>query len=208
MSYESPILQAFFSEMGFFSSLDLTIFKKVNQDWGHPLLDLTMPFITDFHKTPYFWIFIVPFILYVHKKHGWKGSFLLLSAVCLVGFLDFFGSQIIKPLFARPRPGVDGGLEVISRAPHFGGYSFLSNHATNMFGLAVYLGRAQKAWLWPLIILATAVAYSRVYVGVHYPSDVLGGALWGSAWAYLASHFYLRWSKKKWPEKGSARDVQ
>lgn len=185
------------------SALDTALFEKINKDWHHPLLDLVMPFITDFHKTPYFVVAILFFWILVHRKLGWRGSALLFSAVLVVGCLDFFGSQVIKPFFARLRPGVDGAIDVVARAPHFGGYSFLSNHATNMFGLAGFLAKIQRPWAVPLFIFAFLAAYSRVYVGVHYPLDVLGGGLWGVAWGLIAAHYFQAWSKKRWPLSAS-----
>src|SRR5690606_29528167 len=91
---------------------------------------------------------------------------------------DGFGSQVIKNNVQRPRPANTEGLQVTVRAP-FGGYSFASNHATNMFSFASFTGAMFPPAAPPLYLLAATIGYSRIYNGVHFPTDVLVGALVG-----------------------------
>jgi undecaprenyl-diphosphatase len=105
-------------------------------------------------------------------------------------------SRIIKPAFQRERPSHS---LVFARvlAPDNGGYSFPSTHAANMFA-AAYILRvfyARRRFLW--YSLAALVAYSRVYVGVHFPGDVLAGAVVGTALAWLVLRLLTRWDKVK-----------
>jgi undecaprenyl-diphosphatase len=75
-----------------------------------------------------------------------------------------------------------------------GGYSFTSSHATNHFGLAMFISQTLKPIInkfrWPLFLWAGSIAYGQVYVGVHYPLDVVVGSLLGCAIGYMVSSFY------------------
>jgi membrane-associated phospholipid phosphatase len=93
---------------------------------------------------------------------------------------------VIKPTIQRVRPcnQVDMQKTVVLRVHCGGGYSFTSSHATNHFALAVFLifaiGRHFRRIAIPLLLWAASIAYGQVYVGVHFPLDILGGALLGT----------------------------
>ena len=98
---------------------------------------------------------------------------------------DQASSDFFKPYFHRIRPCNNPALDGIVRVlvPHSNGFSFPSSHAANHFALALFsaitLGHLHK-WVWPVALLwATVVAYAQVYVGVHYPVDVICGGLLG-----------------------------
>jgi undecaprenyl-diphosphatase len=101
---------------------------------------------------------------------------------------DVFCGQVLKNLVDRKRPPIEHS-EVIVRSPLYGNRSFPSNHAANMFCLAFLITAFAPSWKWYAYGLAILVAYSRSYVGLHYPSDWLVGAIIGTlvAWLVLKS---------------------
>lgn len=84
----------------------------------------------------------------------------------------------MKKNFERARPFQNSELNVIQRSPAHG-FSFVSNHATNIFAFATFVSILVPQFIIPLFLVAVLVSYSRVYNGVHYPSDVLVGAMFG-----------------------------
>jgi len=155
--------------------------------WMHgkhnSLLDQLMPFITnaDNWAIPIFLL-----IVFLGFKAGKKGKISLAILILALAFTDSICAQILKPLFERVRPShvsMDG-LNLL--VPKGGKWSMPSNHAANIFALAVVLSYFYDRIKIPLFILASLIALSRVYVGVHYPSDVIVGGLLGYAIGWLA----------------------
>lgn len=163
---------------------DNQIFLAINHGLSHIGLDLFFTNITDLHKVPVVKWFVFPLIIaliiWLRKK---QGAFIFLGLAVSLAIADFVGGKVIKPFFARPRPSMTD-LDVILRSPHFGGYSFTSNHSSNIFCAMVFLSFFFPKAKWPLLIFAFLVAFSRVYVGVHYPSDILIGGIWGGFLGY------------------------
>lgn len=107
---------------------------------------------------------------------------------------DAVSSRVFKPGFERLRPSHAPALEgqlILHQQYRGGQYGFLSSHAANTFGLAaafiLLLGRARWLWFW-----AAAVTYTRLYLGVHYPTDVLAGAMLGVGCAAALRFLHLR----------------
>lgn len=161
-------------------AFDRSLFHKINLEWTSSWADQVFPAITDLHKVP---AFILPLIagllvliFYRYQKRG--GAVFLFFALALAT-ADLIGGKLIKPFFARPRPNL-AGLEHVLRCEHYNGFSFTSNHAINMFCAAAFLSYFFPRARWLLLFSALMIGYSRVYCGVHYPMDVLGGAVLGS----------------------------
>lgn len=122
-----------------------------------------------------------------------------------VGLADFISSRFFKPYFARLRPCHDPMLSAsLNLANGCGGqFGFLSSHAANSFALVVFLWLVLPRRYWVanvlLLLWAMLVSYSRMYLGAHYPSDVLAGATLGSLLAWLTAEVYRRGEARWWP---------
>jgi len=113
------------------------------------------------------------------------------------GISDVISSRVVKPQFERLRPCRQENMEVVLRARCGSGFSFTSSHASNHFAVAVFfmltIGRMYR-WsriLW--LIWAGMIALGQVYVGVHFPLDVLAGAFLGSLIGLTVYRVYLKW---------------
>lgn len=150
-----------------------------------------------------FYILIVGYIIYTYRI---KGLILLALLGVTVIAADQISASLIKPYFARLRPCHELSLEnLINVVDGCGGkFGFLSSHATNFFALAVYLNltlsKKYKYFKIFLLIWAAFISYSRVYLGVHYPGDIISGALLGTLLAYLFSKIYKIVLKKYYPD--------
>ncbi|MBI5583513.1 MAG: phosphatase PAP2 family protein [Deltaproteobacteria bacterium] len=167
--------------------MDVVLFRWINQGSRNPFFDQVMPFITEFDhfRFPLLGLWL---ILFFWGRRDTKVTLLLLAA--LIGILDYSNSFFFKHLFARPRPcQVLADAHVFWPCPR--SFSFPSNHAANIFGAAFFLSFLYRSWSPLFLFLAVLVGYSRVYVGEHYPVDVLGGALLGALGAGLM--LLLRW---------------
>lgn len=159
---------------------DIGLFKLINQGNSNAFFDFLMPLITD----KYTWIplYLIILIWFIYKFR--KYAFLPIIGLALtVGISDYLTSGIIKPQVNRARPCMVESNEAITFMNCRTSPSFPSSHASNHFAIAIFLLYfipCSNKWLrFTLILWALAIAYSRVYVGVHYPSDVLGGAAIG-----------------------------
>jgi undecaprenyl-diphosphatase len=154
--------------------LDTRLFVLLNQKWVNPVLDTVMPFITDFDHWRVPLVLVLLFALARGKTEARVG---ILFAILAVAVADQASSSGIKPLFERARPFqvVEGTRQLVGAYD----YSFPSSHAANTFAAGMFLAVRFARLRW-LLILPAVVSYSRIYVGVHYPLDVLGGAALGS----------------------------
>lgn len=168
----------------FFLKLDYWLFDLINQKGAFEYGDQFFPWITDLHKSPYFKVIIVPLVLFLfikaYKKAGLLLFFILLLAV---GLSDWSGA-LVKNQILRQRPFENTDIIATQKAPA-GSKSFYSNHASNMFTLVTFTSHFIPQLKLPLFAIAICVGYSRVYNGVHYPTDVFVGALMGILWGYL-----------------------
>jgi undecaprenyl-diphosphatase len=160
--------------------LDRQLFEMINKGWSHPALDIFFPFWTDIQRNPIFIALIALCLFFLIFKKRWKSLFIIVSCVAGSYLADVINAKILKQIFERPRP-----VDVILRTAHQGSYSFPSSHAVDVFFITMFLGLfipRLRIFLFPL---ATLTALSRVYCGVHYPGDILAGALVGMLLAFI-----------------------
>ena len=164
----------------FLYQIDLSIFYFFNHTIAMGFLDKFFSILTDVHSWYITYILLIGILLI---KGGKKGRLAVLGIILAILVSDQFG-DLIKHTLQRIRPcnALDDVRKIIGCA---GGYSFPSNHSVNNFTAAFFFYKLYPNLKIPLFITATLIALSRVYLGVHYPSDILGGAIIGSAIGYL-----------------------
>ena len=184
--------------------LDRTLFLALNELHA-PWLDPIMYWVSD----TAIWLPLYAFLLYHVVKL--PRSRALVAVLCIaagITMADQLSSKLIRPHVQRPRPTRD--LQISSQVHTVNGYrggqfGFPSSHAANTFCAAMLLTLIlRQRWLLWLFAWATVVSYSRVYLGVHYPGDILVGALLGSACGWIAFRLYMsgcRLSEKLIAEK-------
>lgn len=179
-------------------ALDQALFLLINGDWHPNWLDAVMPYWRDKKTWIPLYVLLAGFLGY---RFRWRGLYLILAVALTVGVADTISSKVVKKSVKRLRPCNEPALqtEVNIVDGCGGGYSFTSSHATNHFAVAVVLlltlGRRYRWATWPLLLWAASIAFGQVYVGVHYPLDVLCGALLGSVIGWgIAMLYPERWA--------------
>lgn len=159
----------------------------------HPFFDNWMVWISG----NVFWIPFYAFIIWLlWKKYAWKVVLLLLVLALLVLLSDQGSVQLFKNVFQRLRPCHDPSLEGmvhIVNGKCGGQFGFVSSHAANVFAVASFLMLLfRRYWVSvALVSWAGLVSYSRIYLGVHFPGDVVCGAVFGMGTGVLVFYFWL-----------------
>lgn len=173
--------------------LDQQLFHYVNQVLAWPPLDPVMTTIT---RIRYWRVPIGILGLFLFFRGGKRGRIVVLLMIPAIAFSDIFNDQVFKHLFERVRP-CRALLDVRKLVHCSHSSSFPSNHAFNIFTAATLFA---QFYPWRVALaafaIASAVGFSRVYVGVHYPLDVLAGAAMGIAWGSAVAWAYRRWEKR------------
>ena len=135
------------------------------------------------------YIFILLFIYYNFSSSRW---WIYLGVTICIFLSDTSSSKLIKPSVQRMRPCNVENIQSISRIPCSNGYSFTSSHATNHFAMSTFLYLLMPFWRyrWLFYLWAGIIAFAQVYVGVHFPSDVLVGTMLGMLLGFLSFKIY------------------
>lgn len=172
-------------------SWDRDIFFLINRNLSNSFFDLIMPWI----REPFVWIPVYLFLIYLcFRWFGKKAWIWVLGAILCVSVSDRIASGAFKPAFKRPRPCHHTHLEqeviLRKRSGCGGAYGFASSHAANHFALSLFLWmlwkrRLKKYQALLLFFWASLISFAQVYVGVHFPADIVAGAMIGMVTAFL-----------------------
>ncbi|MDP2176247.1 MAG: phosphatase PAP2 family protein [Bacteroidota bacterium] len=175
------------------ANIDIQLYQFFNQTIAHEWLDVVMVKFSD----KYFWIpFYCVVIFMLTREFKKKSLIIVLCLVAAAGVSDRFTSGVIKPFFARERPCHVEALNprIVAGINCSDSGSMPSSHAANHFAVAVFFiflygfKKYRNTFFW--LIWALLIGISRIYNGVHYPSDVLVGALIGAliGWLFFVIH--------------------
>lgn len=175
--------------------------------WHPPAADATVPWLREKRNWIPLYVALLAWLLWVWR---WRGLALAAAAGACVGLADYLSAGVIKPLVGRLRPcNTDGVREALDLLTGCGpGLSFPSAHATNHFALATVLavtcfaGRPYTKWA--AFLWAASIALAQVYVGRHYVSDILAGALLGATLGWSFGYAFTRLVGLSKPDAGPA----
>jgi undecaprenyl-diphosphatase len=175
----------------YLNHIDHTLFLFLN-GLHNPFFDNVMFQVTK----SLLWIPLYLFFLYlIIRQYKWKTLLIIVLAAVMILVSDQL-ANLTKDIFQRLRPSHEPGLMVhLVNAYKGGEYGFYSSHASNTFSIAVFLivltGK-RFGWIWiPAIVWAMLMSYTRIYLGVHFPGDILAGTMMGSLIGYLFGRLTL-----------------
>ncbi len=174
------------------ATLDQTLFLFFNVQMANQVTDLLMPIVTsDWLLRVLYGLAVILMLWKGDRKLRWL---VVMSALTLL-FTDQLSAGILKPLIGRPRPcHIMESIHLL--VPCGSGKSMPSSHAANAFGQALLFSLHYPKVRWHLLALATVIAVSRVFVGVHYPGDILGGMILGGLIGLGFAYLFLRYEKR------------
>ncbi|MBM3432962.1 MAG: phosphatase PAP2 family protein [Bacteroidetes bacterium] len=178
--------------------LDHALFRRINQDWIHTNLDPLLVWIRhSIHWIPLY----VALLIWAVWKFRWTGLYWFGAGGLAVALSDLIGNYGFKHVFERLRPCNDPSMQaglrlLIDQCGN--GFSFVSNHATNHMCLAFFVWVSLRErighWGWIGVLWALSIGYAQIYVGLHFPSDIIAGSLLGGSvgtlmgWSFRQHH--------------------
>lgn len=175
---------------------DSAVMTFVQSGFHNPVTDAVFPAVTYLGESGIFWILLSLLIIALGRKNGWRTTGCLMLAAMLLGLL--LGEIALKNIICRPRPFQEMP-EISLLIPPPSGYSFPSGHSCASFAAATIIFLKDKRPGTAALALAALIAFSRVFLFVHYPTDVLAGSLLGVLCALAAAYGYRRLFQKKAP---------
>ncbi|MBP6397866.1 MAG: phosphatase PAP2 family protein [Saprospiraceae bacterium] len=177
---------------------DYLVFHWINSDWSNPILDVVLKWM----RNEWIWfplyLYIITFFIYNYGKNAY---WLILFCFLTFGTSDSVSSHLIKKTVKRERPCRNLSVQQpVVRIRCGSGYSFTSSHATNHFAIAVFLsltiGSVFKKIRIPLLLWASIIGVSQIYVGVHFPLDVACGSILGIFIGWLWAKVFMKYFGK------------
>lgn len=161
--------------------IDVWFLYFINHSLSNNLFNKLFPFITEVKN--WYIAYIILFLILIIRG-GRIGRIAAIVLILLVVTTDQFSSFFLKNLFSRVRPcNVFPDLNILVTCTE--SFSFPSSHAVNNFAAAMFFSKIFPKLKWSFFAVSSLIAFSLPYVGVHYPSDVVGGALIGMAFGYI-----------------------
>lgn len=187
--------------VNWFDQIDKQLFLYINKQYTNSFFDHVLPWYRD----SYTWIPLYLFLLlFVTVNFGWKSLPWILGVIVTASLSDQISSNILKGYFERERPCNDvfmqlQGRLLLNRCPS--SFSFTSSHATNHFAAAMFIYLTLKnsfnKWGKLFFVWAATICYAQVYVGVHYPLDVLAGSIVGCIIGFITAIVFNKRFKLK-----------
>ncbi len=177
----------------YFIQFDYATFEWIHYGLRNEVLDAVFPLVRD----KYMWIPLYVFLIaYFLINFGKRGGIYIVFAFATAGIADYTSSSIVKPAVERIRPCKNADIYHETLVDCGSGYSFTSSHATNHMAVALFIILTTAAlWgyhRWWFFLWALSIGFAQVYVGVHYPLDVLGGFVLGGLISGLVYTVYIR----------------
>lgn len=175
-------------------AFDRKLFFLINNNLANNFFDAVMPFLREANTWIPLYVFMLVFAAVNFGKRGWLW---MMFVICTVALCDLVSSHLVKEFIFRVRPCQNPAMAqqiriLANYCPHSS--SFTSSHATNHFGLAMFfvvtLRTYTSAWITLFFWWAAVICFAQVYVGVHYPLDVLAGGLLGCTIGYFTGVFF------------------
>lgn len=185
------------------NAFDYKLFSKINGEWHNSFFDTFFPFTRESIFWAPLYFFLALFVIINFKKYGWLW---VLFLVLNVAVSDYVNSSLVKEIFFRLRPCHDPAVAehlrfLVKYCP--GSSGFTSSHAANHFAAAMFIFATLrhrvtiKKWWVLIFIWALIPCYAQLYVGVHFPSDILGGIFVGLILGSLIGYIFNKVVLKK-----------
>jgi len=174
---------------------DKWLLSKINGEWHNSFLDMIYPYWRARSTWIPIYVIIVGFIFWKYRKSGIQ----IFAAIAItIAVANIISSELIKKTVQRTRPCRETAIQIrpVANMDCSSGYSFTSSHSTNHFAMSwaliffVPAFRRNGWWKIALLFWAASIAYGQAYVAVHYPVDIMCGALLGTLIAYLFYRLY------------------
>ncbi|MGN0479721.1 MAG: phosphatase PAP2 family protein [Hominenteromicrobium sp.] len=171
-------------------AFDAAVMEFIQTHFHTPAADAVFPVLTALGEAGLIWIILAVTLLFFRKT---RATGMLVLVTMLLTFIS--GELVLKNIVCRPRPcAAFPDIPLLIARPN--SYSFPSGHSASSFAAAVMLTLRHRKWGWIALVPAALIAFSRVFLFVHYPTDVLAGALLGTLFAFAVYAVYRRKSGK------------